>query len=140
MGPANFFTDPRTMEMFRVDVALTHVVSKKAVALLESSLIGLDRYGITMADILRAVNDNCSTAKKTGRLGVMIAFFCNSLQSRSSTSYLCSIVAGDDWQDNPPGQCDMHLAALAVGLALSFVQRVHNRVVVNINIISVILT
>ena len=62
-----------------------------------------------------------------------------SLQSRSDTSYLCSIVAGDDWQDNPPGQCDIHLAALAVGLALSFVQRVHNRVVVNINIISVIL-
>ena len=92
MGPANFFTDPRTMEMCRVAVALTHVLSKKAVALSESSLIGLDCYGITMADILRAVNDNCSTAKKTGRLEVMIA----SLQSRSDTSYLCSIVAADD--------------------------------------------
>ena len=41
MGPANFFTDPRTMEMFRVALALTHVLSKKAVALSESSLIGL---------------------------------------------------------------------------------------------------
>ena len=49
----------------------------------------------------------------------MIAFFCNSLQSRSDAFYLCSIVAGDDWEDNPPGQCDMHLATLAVGLALS---------------------
>ena len=51
--------------------------------------------------------------------------------SHSDTSYLCSIVAGEDWEDNPPGQCDMHLAALAMGLALSFVQRVENGVVVN---------
>ena len=62
----------------------------------------------------------------------MITFFCNySWQSRSDISYLCSIVAGDDWEDNPPGQCDVHLAALAVGLALSFVQRIQNQVVVN---------
>ena len=61
----------------------------------------------------------------------MIAFFCNPLQSRSDTFYLCSIVARNDWEDNPPGQCDMHLATLAVDLALSFVQRVQNRVVVN---------
>ena len=37
-----FFTDPRTMETFRVAVALTHVFSKKTIALSESSLIGLD--------------------------------------------------------------------------------------------------
>ena len=69
------------------------------------------------------------------RYALMISNLC-----RGPSNVLCKSLVSHCWtEDNPPGQCDMHLAALAVGLALSFVQRVHNRVVVNINIISVIL-
>ena len=67
-GLTIFFTDPRTMETYRVAVALTAITSKKAVELSATSLEGLERYGITMDDIFRTVNDNCTTAKKTSKL------------------------------------------------------------------------
>ena len=67
-GLTIFFTDPRTMETFRIAVALTHAHSKTAIYLAEESLLGLERYDITMKDLRRPVNDNCNTAKKTGRL------------------------------------------------------------------------
>ena len=65
-GLTIFFTDPRTMETFRIAVALTHVRSKKANYLAEESLLGLERYGITTKDLRRPVNDNCNIPR--GRL------------------------------------------------------------------------
>ena len=56
------------METFKVAVALLSVASKKAIELSADSLKGLKRYGITMDDLFRAVDDNCVVAKKTGKL------------------------------------------------------------------------
>ena len=94
--------------MYRIPVALTPPGGKTALALCENTLAGVGRYGITSEDFWRAVNNNCDVAKKTGRLVVG---------------------GGNETEEN--GQCDMHLAALAAGLALSLVKRVENKKVIN---------
>ena len=99
-GITIFFAHPETLDLYRIPVALTPPDGKTALALCENTLAGVGRYGITSEDFWRAVNDNCDVAKKTGRLVVG---------------------GGNETEEN--GQCDMHLAALAAGLALSLVKR-----------------
>jgi hypothetical protein len=68
LGLTIFITDPETFITYRIPVALVPPTSESAVSLAEDSLASLDRYGILFNLIWRAVNDNCSTAKKAGRL------------------------------------------------------------------------
>ena len=64
---------------------------------------GLSRVGVEAEDLYMSINDNCSTARKTGLL--------------LPNGAKCS--------------CDMHLADLMTGLALSLVTRQVNGRVVN---------
>lgn len=107
-GLTIFFIDPETLDMHRIPVALTKVDSETALALSKTCLHGLDRVGIEFEDLFRSVNDNCTTAIKTGRLIVGGAM-------------------GETERNRVPGlkngTCDMHTANLTSGLALSFVER-----------------
>lgn len=116
-GLTIFFTDPETLETFRIPIALSPPIGETALELCETAMLGLERVGIEMEDIFRAVNDNCSTAVKAGRL----------------------IVAGGDEalaeaqkaEGGPKPACDMHLGSLALGLALSLVERRQGGRVIN---------
>jgi hypothetical protein len=68
LGLTIFITDPETFITYRIPVALVPPTNETALTLAEESLASLDQYGIVFALIWRAVNDNCSTAMKAGRL------------------------------------------------------------------------
>jgi hypothetical protein len=108
-GLTIFFINPTTLEMYRIPIALTLPEGEKSIELYNTSMHGLQRYGIEMEDIYRSANDNCRTARKTGRL----------------------ILGGGVDSNAPNGCCDMHSADLFSGLALSSVKRVEGGVVVN---------
>eukprot|EP00986_Skeletonema_menzelii_P010506 scaffold5115_cov146-Skeletonema_menzelii.AAC.6 len=109
-GLTIFFLHPETLEIYRIPVGLAVPLGGTANALCETSLIGLRRVGVEDEDMHRAVNDNCTTAKKTGRL---------------------IIHGGDDEDEAPNGACDMHFCDLYAGLALSLVERKVDGKVVN---------
>ena len=68
-GLTLFFTDPETLEMYRIPIALSPTdLGTTAQALCDTGMMGLARASIEFDDLFRSVNDNCSTAKKTGRL------------------------------------------------------------------------
>jgi hypothetical protein len=68
LGLTIFLTDPNTFQTHAIPVALTPPVGEKAIDLCRECLTSLSRYGIQHTDLFRAVNDNCTTAKKAGRL------------------------------------------------------------------------
>ena len=67
-GVTVFFTDPRDLNTYRIPVALTPPDGKKSIDLCRTTWKGLTRFGIKSNDVVRAVNDNCTTAKRAGRL------------------------------------------------------------------------
>ena len=67
-GITVFFTDPRTLETYRVPIALTPPTGKTAVELSKTTMHGLERAKIGFEDVFKCANDNCNVAKKTLRL------------------------------------------------------------------------
>ena len=67
-GLTIIIVDPDTLEVFRVPIALTQPLGKKALELKATCMLGLERAGIKFEDLYAACNDNCTTAVKTGRL------------------------------------------------------------------------
>lgn len=67
-GLSIFFVHPVSLEMYRIPVALTPPSGKTAIELCKTSMKGLERYEIEIDDLFRSLNDNCTTAKKAGRL------------------------------------------------------------------------
>ena len=67
-GLVLFFMDPITGEVYRIPIALMPPIGKKSIELRDTCMLGLDRYGIEIADLWRAVNDTTSASVKAGRL------------------------------------------------------------------------
>ena len=111
-GVSLFFVHPETLEVYRIPIGLAPPLGADAQKLFRTCKEALDRVGVEEEDIFRPVNDNCATAKKTGRL------------------LLCD---GDEeeQQEQPDGSCDMHFGNLYTGLALSLVTRTSGGRVVN---------
>lgn len=69
LGMSIIYTNPITCETYYVPIALLPPsAGEKAIELGTDCLLGLERVGVTYKDIHRSVNDNCSTAVKTGRM------------------------------------------------------------------------
>ena len=67
-GVTIFFIHPETHTLYRIPIGMMPPGGKTGEALKKSCMEALKRVGITHKDLFRSVNDNCSTAKKTGRL------------------------------------------------------------------------
>jgi hypothetical protein len=69
LGITVFLADPETFVTYAIPVAVTPPSNgETALALSTDCLASLERYRMIYKDFMRASNDNCTTAKKTGRL------------------------------------------------------------------------
>jgi hypothetical protein len=68
LGITLFITDPETFETYGIPVGLTPPNGEKAIELCKDGLLTLEKYLIIIENLWRSVSDNCTTAKKAGRL------------------------------------------------------------------------
>lgn len=73
-GVTIFFVHPETHTLYRIPIGMMPPGGKTGEALRDSCMEALQRVGITERDLFRSINDNCSTAKKTGRLYVLYVY------------------------------------------------------------------
>ena len=66
-GLTLFYTHPETLVPRRVPIALTYPTGGTDVEVCDRWMCGLERVG-DFEDLFRSVNDNCGTARKTGKL------------------------------------------------------------------------
>ena len=87
-GVSLFFVHPETLQVYRIPIGLAPPLGADSQKLFQTCKGALDRVNVEEEDIFRPVNDNCATAKKTGRL------------------LLCD---GDEeeQEEQPNGSCDM---------------------------------
>ena len=67
-GLTTFFIDPTDFCLYRIPLALTKPLGKSAMELSKTCMLGLEKFGIEIEDAFRSINDNCTTAKRAGRL------------------------------------------------------------------------
>ena len=67
-GLTIFYTHPDTLVMQHVPIAPTPSSGGSAIELCKIYMLGLERVQIEFDDLSRSVNNNCTTAKKTGML------------------------------------------------------------------------
>ena len=67
-GLTIFFMDPRIMTLYQIPIVVTPPLGKTAIKLSKTSMLGLERIGIEMDDMYCAVNNNCTTAARAGKL------------------------------------------------------------------------
>ena len=69
-GVLIFLVHPKTLEVYRIPVALAEPLGKNAQVLCDTTLLSLKRAGVEPEDIFRSVNDNFTTTIRTGNLYV----------------------------------------------------------------------
>ena len=94
------FIHPETLQICCIPVVILPPLGHDSNLLFQTCKDGVDRVNVEEKDIFRLVNDNCSTAKRTGRI-------------------LLCYGDKDDKEEKPDGFCDMCFANLYSVLALS---------------------
>ncbi len=120
-GVSIITTDPETLEVLRIPVALTQPLGETAVKLSATNLMGLERVGVEEGDLFASCNDNCPTAVLAGKITVGWGQEADDTEDDDNAGALVE----------KKGRCDMHLASLAAKLALSFTKRTENGKVIN---------
>ena len=95
---------PGTLTICRIPIYLAAPLGSASNLLLNTRKEGMDRVKVKDNGMFRSLNDNCSTATRTGRL------------------LLCD---GDEEEQDeiPDGSCDVNFANLHGGIDLSVVTR-----------------
>jgi hypothetical protein len=68
LGASLLYADPESLETYRIPIVLTPPGGNSSLVLCNTSMHGLERVKVTFEDLFRAINDNCPTAVKQGRL------------------------------------------------------------------------